>query len=164
MASPRSAGVAPLSLFGPSVPTTPTMASADFSPRGPRPRRPFRRPARSPRVRASTFSARLPDLRGFPWSRELCDLMPARPGPPRLLSGFCSSAHGFASRFLQLALAGAYALRFASVPVTKFREDLHLLVNAHAGHTMEPGAPAPGTGLQCRCRVASSRGHGRISS
>jgi hypothetical protein len=41
-----------------------TMASADFSLRRPcGPRRPFRRKARSPRVRISAFAARPPDLR-----------------------------------------------------------------------------------------------------
>ena len=41
-----------------------TMASADFSRRWSRdPRRPFRRKARSPRVRTSAFAARPPDLR-----------------------------------------------------------------------------------------------------
>jgi hypothetical protein len=60
---PRRAGVSPFPSFGPSR-FTATMASADFSLRWScNPRRPFRREARSPRVRTSAFAARPPDLR-----------------------------------------------------------------------------------------------------
>jgi len=51
-----------------------------------------------------------------PWSRELRGHMPARPAPPCLISGFCSSARGCTPRFLQTPLAGP-PLRFASISV-----------------------------------------------
>ena len=36
-----------------------------------------------------------------PWSQELRGQWSARPGPQRLVSGSCSSTHGFVSRFVQ---------------------------------------------------------------
>ena len=62
---------------------------------------PFRHEARSPQVRTLTFPAQSPDLRSFPLVRELRGHWPARPGQPRLISDFCSSTRGFASRFFQ---------------------------------------------------------------
>ena len=48
------------------------------------------------------------------WSQELCGHVPARPARKRLLSGSCSSARSFASRFLPtLGRPHAVALRFA---------------------------------------------------
>ncbi len=67
MASSRTVVVSPFLSFGPSPRRSldvATTASADFSLRRPRDRRrPFRRKARSPRVRTQTFAARPPDLR-----------------------------------------------------------------------------------------------------
>src|ERR1700692_5075089 len=68
MAPPRLAGVPPPPRLGRSPPPPKlrrtTTASADFSLQRPcGRRRPFRRKARSPRVRTSTFAARPPDLR-----------------------------------------------------------------------------------------------------
>ena len=49
-----------------------------------------------------------------PWPRELRGLMPARPDRHRLISGSCSSARGFAPRFLPtVGRPSAVALRFA---------------------------------------------------
>ncbi len=50
------------------------------------------------------------------WSLELRGHLPARPEPPRLVSGSCSSARGFAPRFLQTPPRGdALALRLCSL-------------------------------------------------
>lgn len=65
MASPRETGVSLFPSFGPSPGRTPaTMTAADFSlHEACASCRPFRRKARSPQVRTSTFTARPPDLR-----------------------------------------------------------------------------------------------------
>ena len=116
-----------------------TTASADFSLRLLR-RRPFRREARSPQVRLRTFPARPPDLRRLtPWSRELRGHLPARPARPRLVSGFCSSARGFAPRFLRTS-PRVSPLRFASgrcdqLPQRTFTSKSRAMLGAHLGRS-----------------------------
>jgi hypothetical protein len=46
---------------------------------------------------------------------------------------------GFATPLLSALPSREVALRLASVPTTKFREDFHLQTIAHAGHTMLRG-------------------------
>jgi hypothetical protein len=64
------------------------------------PRRPFRRKARSPQVRTHSFTAQPPHLRRLTLGHKSFAVQPARPGRQRLVCGSCSSAHGFAPRFL----------------------------------------------------------------
>ena len=109
-----------------------------------------------------TFPAQSPDLRRFPLGRRSFavsgPLAPVRsasyPVPVRRLTG---SFH--ASFSVRLT---TNALRFPSVPATRFREDFHLQVIAHAGPTtarsgaarclgnarLKRGAPA-GAPLSC---------------
>ena len=49
------------------------------------------------------------------------------------------------------------ALRFPSVPATRFREDFHLQVIAHAGPTTKSPQPVMGCGLKCKL-TTSRRG------
>ena len=77
-------------------------SAVNYSPR----RYPFRLEARSPRVRfidclCTSAGSTLPDL----WSRELCGQLPAHPGRPRLISGFCSSPHRSRSPLLSAILS-----------------------------------------------------------
>ena len=75
-----------------------------------------------------------PDL----WSRELRGRLPARPGRHRLISGFCSSARRFVSRFLQ-----------------RRPRDRHLAVPLGPCDQVPGGLSPPS---QCPCR-AYKRGH-----
>ena len=82
-----------------------------------------------------TFPAQSPDLRPLPLGRRSFaisgPLAPVRsasyPIPVRQLTG---SFHASFSANLTMD-----ALRFPSVPATRFREDFHLQVIAHAGPT-----------------------------
>ena len=117
------------------------MASADFSLRWPcGRRRPFRRKARSPRVRTSAFAARPPDLRRLSLDHESFAVF----GPLALL-GF--AFYPIPVRRPAVSLPASFtpasrsdALRFASLAVTSSREDFHLQVDAHAGRTKRNGA------------------------
>ena len=88
-----------------------------------------------------TFPAQSPDLRRFPLGRRSFavsgPLAPVRsasyPVPVRRLTG---SFH--ASFSVRLT---TNALRFPSVPATRFREDFHLQVIAHAGPTTKEKGP-----------------------
>jgi len=114
-ASPRFM-VLPLSLpFGPSrrkvfraIPgampcpasTAATMASADFSLR--LSTSPFQAQGETSPGKRSWLSPHNRRIyAASPWPLELRGQGPTRPGPQRLISGFCSSVHGFATRFLQ---------------------------------------------------------------
>jgi hypothetical protein len=93
-----------------------TIASADFSLRWPcGPRRSFRRKARPPRVSASAFAARPPDIRRLSLGHESFAVIgPLAPARLSLVSGSCSSARSFAPRFLHASLAARRsAVRFA---------------------------------------------------
>ena len=82
-----------------------------------------------------TFSARLPDLRRLAFGRESfavsCPLAltgaASYPVPVRQPTGSLPASFS--------APLTVGALRLASVPTTKFREDFHLRTIAHAGHT-----------------------------
>jgi hypothetical protein len=71
---------------------------------------------------------------------------PARPIRQCLLSGFCSSIRGFATRFFQRSLTVA-ALRFAWIATTDSPGDSHAQVTSHSGHTgkgaRNPWVPRP---------------------
>src|ERR1700694_470968 len=140
MASPRFAGVSPSPSFGPSPPPPKlrrtTTASADFSLQRPRGhRRPFRRKARSPRVRTSAFAARPPDLRRLALVTTASRSTARSPcsAPPHIRYSVRRPAASLHASFTPTSRSDA--LRFTSLAVTSSREDFHLLVNAHAGHT-----------------------------
>src|SRR5690606_15989102 len=134
----------PVLSFGPSLSTkasgsftgfvAATTASADSSLHSCE-RCPFRHEARSPQVRASTFDARLSDLRcralatgaSRPFARS------PRSSAPRIRFLFISptpSLHASSPRSVTLP-----QLRFASLTLACSREDFHLWMDAHAGRT-----------------------------
>lgn len=85
-----------------------------------------------------TFPAQPPDLRrlslgresfAFTWTLALLGNA-SYPVSVRRLDGF-------ATPLLSALPSRVSALRLASVPTTKFREDSHLLITVHAGHTRE---------------------------
>src|SRR5688500_4974741 len=98
-------------------------------------RHPFRCKARSPQVRTMAFPVQPPDLRRFALvvrasrsrARSPCSATP----PIRFL--FVGSRVRYPASFSAPLTVGA--LRLASVPTTRFREDFHLPTIAHAGHT-----------------------------
>ena len=114
------------------------MASADFSLRGhqlPRPRRPFRRKARSPQVRHVAFSAQPPDLHRLSLGRQSFAAL----GPLALLG---SASYPIPVRRLADSLAPSFSppltvgtLGFTWIVTTYSPEDSHLQVTCHAGHT-----------------------------
>jgi hypothetical protein len=128
-------------------------ASADFS--LPSRRRPFRRKARSPQVRPSTFRARPPDLRRLlsvaGASRSSARSPQKAPSPIRLpfvgplLSLHASSRHPFAGM----------PWRFAQVAATSSLRDLHPVADAHAGRTNAKGGPL-GPPLLCSCAPSAT--------
>jgi len=138
--------------FGPSR-SPGTTASADFSLRSTR--HPFRRQARPPQVRTSTFRARPPDLRRLPLVAGASRSRARSPqeAPPRirflfvgpLLSLCASSRH---------PLAGM-PLRFAQVGATSSLRDSHPVADGRAGRTrkgetrLRRGSPG-GSGAQER--------------
>ncbi len=83
VAPSRLERASPSFTFGPLLPASPaaTTTSADSSLRCPQ-RRPFRREARSPQVRASTFAARPPDLRLGALAIEASRYVARSPRPP----------------------------------------------------------------------------------
>ena len=121
------------------------MASADFLLRSSR--RPFRRKARSPQIRRLPFTARPPNLR-----RLILDHESFAACSPLALIGVASdpvsvrrpAASLHASFPQSVALL---QLRFASIAMVGFREDLHLQGIRHAGRTdrgrREIALPAP---------------------
>src|ERR1700687_3903632 len=140
MASPRFAGVSPSPSFGPSPPPPKlrrtTTASADFSLQRPcGRRRPFRRKARSPRVRTSAFAARPPDLRRLALVTTASRSTARSPcsAPPHIRYSVRRPAASLHASFTPASRSDA--LRFTSLAVTSSREDFHLLVNAHAVRT-----------------------------
>lgn len=84
------------------------------------------------------FPAQPPDLRRLSFGRESFAV-----SCPLALLGNASypvsvrRLNGFATPLLSALPSRENALRFASVPTTKFREDFHLRTIAHAGHTRE---------------------------
>ena len=86
------------------------------------------------------FPAQPPDLRRLSLGRESFAVI-----CPLALLGNASypvsvrRLDGFATPLLSTLPSRKGALRFASVPTTKFREDFHLLTTVHAGHTNEAG-------------------------
>lgn len=113
-----------------------TTASADSS-RGPCRRRPFRRKARSPQVRASLFDARLSDLRRRALATRASRSFARSPcsSAPRIRFLFISPSSSLrASSPRSVALP---QLRFASFTLASSREDFHLRMDAHAGRTNE---------------------------
>src|SRR5690606_21762084 len=138
----------PVLSFGPSLSTkasgsftgfvAATTASADSSLHSCE-RCPFRHEARSPQVRASTFDARLSDLRcralatgaSRPFARS------PRSSAPRIRFLFISptpSLHASSPRSVTLP-----QLRFASLTLAGSREDFHLWMDALAGRTNANG-------------------------
>ena len=122
-----------------------TTASADFSLQRPcGHRRPFRRKARSPRVRPLTFAARPPDLRRLALVTTASRSTARSPcsAPPRIRSPVRRPAASLPASFTPASRCDA--LRFASLAVTSLREDFHLQVDAHAGRTKRTGRGCPG--------------------
>jgi hypothetical protein len=106
-------------------------------------RRPFRREARPPQVRPSAFAARPPDLRRPPLVARASRSLARSPWEaPPCIRFLCVSPR-FRSPLLSAPPSRSATLRFAPVPATRSREDLHLPVECHAGHTKER-APARG--------------------
>ena len=137
---------------------TANAASADFSLHWSRDQRhPFRRKARSPRVRTSAFAARPPDLRRL----ALVTRVFAVCCPLALLG---SASYPVSVRRPAASLPASFtpasrndALQFASLAVTSSREDFHLQVDAHAGRNRHRGAevqasasPATPPGMRVR--------------
>ena len=117
-------------------------------------RRPFRREARSPQVRPSAFAARPPDLRRTPLVARASRSLARSPwGTSPCIRFLCVSPR-FRSPLLSAPPSRSVALRFAPVPATRSREDFHLPVECHAGHTnglllrgpCDAGAPITTTG------------------
>jgi len=103
--------------------------------------RPFGREARSPQVRTPPFPARPPDLRRSALAIEASRSF-AR-SPP-----LGSASYPVPVRQPAVSLTASSPrsvtlprLRFASVAMACFREDLHLQGSAHAGRTIGIGAP-----------------------
>ena len=87
--------------------------------------------------------------------------MHACPARQRLLSDSCSSARRVRYPASFSAPLAVGALRLASVPTTKFREDFHLLTTVHAGHTRKTALPpARGDRAVNRCTTRTSSGGG----
>src|SRR6185312_10614506 len=125
-------------------------------PRGPR--RPFRRKARSPRVRTLTFAARPPDLRRLASVTRASRLRARSPcsAPPSIRFLFVGPQLRFLASFTPASRSDA--LQFASLAVTSSREDFHLQVNAHAGRTRKsPHARREGE-IMRRLRWTAFRG------
>ena len=102
-------------------------------------RRPFRREARSPQVRASTFDARPADLRrrALATRASRSFVRSPRSTPPLicfLFIGPTSSLHASSPRSVTLP-----QLRFASFTLACSRKDFHLRMDAHAGRTKGEG-------------------------
>jgi len=110
----------PSNTFGPSSTrggtkstSSATTAAADFSLRRRCSRRhPFRREARSPRVRALTFTARVPRLRRRPLVSRASRSLGRSPWSSTPVRDSCSSPRGFVPRFLHAGLA----VRRSAVP------------------------------------------------
>ena len=156
MASPRRVGVSPSPSFSPSrlAPLLwPLLTSRSADPHGHR--RPFRRKARSPRVRPLAFAARPPDLRRLSLGHEsfavTCPLAllssASYPVPVRRPAASLPASFTPASR--------SNALRFASLAVTSSREDFHLQVDAHAGRTCKTPAERIRRGLMVKRSLRS---------
>ena len=99
------------------------------------PRRPFRRKARSPRVRTHSFTAQPPDLRRIALATRASRLLARSPclTVPRIRFLFIGSRftlHASSQQLLALP-----QLRFTSFAVASLREDLHLQECAPAGRT-----------------------------
>ena len=84
------------------------------------------------------------------WSRELRGHVPARPGRPRLISGFCSSPRRscYAASFSAPLTVGT--LRFTRVVATNSPEDFHLQSMFMLGTHKKRGAPVYRRPLFCR--------------
>jgi hypothetical protein len=106
-------------------------------------RHPFRRKARSPRVRTHSVAAQPPDLRHPSLDHESfavsCPLaLPGGAFYPVLVHRLAASLHASSPRSVTLT-----QLRFASFAVINSREDLHLQECARAGRTRQRGPKAP---------------------
>jgi hypothetical protein len=94
------------------------------------------------------------------WSRKLRVHLHARPGFRRLLSGFCSSVRGFASRFFQPRPRGRAPCGSLGVPATWFPRGLSPPSHAHAGHTdrgMFASLPSPLSRLRLESKADGAR-------
>lgn len=94
------------------------------------------RPARSPRVRAITFTSYICCIYttkfGQYWTLScLADLSVSC----CLICSFCSSDRGFALDFLQIPPRGGHPCPLLTVPTAKSVADFHRQVIAHVGHT-----------------------------
>ena len=109
-------------------------------------RRPFRREARSPRIRTVAFVAQPPDLRSFPLVAGALrfDARSPRSATPHIRFLFVGSRLRYPASFSAPLTVGT--LRIASVPATRSREDFHLLTTAHVGRTSLKGRPRGGAG------------------
>ncbi len=146
IAPSRLERASPSFTFGPSLPASPaaTTASADSSLRCSQ-RRPFRREARSPQVRASrhrTTAGSTPSGLGHRGFAVICPLTPlasaSYPVPVRRPAVLLPASSPRSVTLPQL--------RFASLAMACLREDFHLQAEAHAGRTNgtagASGAPA----------------------
>ena len=86
----------------------------------------------SPEVSTTAFSAQPPDLRLTPWMDMDFAIIRSLVRRSRLISGFCSSAHAFARRFLQTLSGPCAPLPFTSI---RLGEDFHFRAVVHARHT-----------------------------
>ena len=105
-------------------------------------RRPFGREARPPQVGPSAFAARSPDLRRPPLAARASRSLARSPWEASPRIRFLCVNPRFRSPLLSAPPSRPVTLRFAPVPATKSREDLHLPAKCHAGHTKSKGAPS----------------------
>src|SRR5881397_1016017 len=101
---------------------TATTASADFSLHGSRPRRPFRREARSPQIRTLAFPTRPPDLRHRALVTRASRSLVRSPcsAPPRIRFLFVGPSVRSPLPSAPASRPAFSALRFPWVLVTKF--------------------------------------------
>src|SRR5699024_10486123 len=116
-------------------------------------RRPFRRKARSPRIRTRSVTAQPPDLRRLALTTRASRLLArspcsASPLYPVLVHRLAASLHASFPRSVTLT-----QLRFTSLAMVYSWEDFHLQDRAHAGRTKRDGRRATVPSI---ARVASS--------
>ena len=110
-----------------------TMTSADFSLQ--QYRRPFRHEARSPQVRAHSFTAQPPDLRHFALITRASWLLAHSPCSAAPSIRFLSIGSQFMLHASSPRSVALTQLRFTSFAVINLRRDLHPQECAHAGRT-----------------------------
>src|SRR5699024_11101058 len=106
-------------------------------------RRPFRRKARSPRIRTRSVTAQPPDLRRLALTTRASRLLArspcsASPRYPVLVHRLAASLHASFPRSVTLT-----QLRFTSLAMVYSWEDFHLQDRAHAGRTKMRGMTEP---------------------